>query len=314
METINFAFVWKEEQEVLARLAERVPENGTIVEIGTAMGGTSYIYHGTTAGKNVRIYTVDVLDCRRARENLKNTDVVLVRKSSSDFAKTWQNEIKIPIDFLYIDGDHNFSGIYEDFNNWYSLVSPHGIVVFHDYDPQKRGGIAHFAVKIFIDALLSKGFLENTRHEYKMFYGLKGKKKSGTVNFSDCFQTFLEIARGINVAIGAIFSGTIATGTGTLIERSMEFNSVQACYCLDYALKHDFEHVDSITHSFGEFRRWVEMLSVLEHSVGSSLYPCNYRDIRYPDTHNELSRIIAHEQLRISILRMILKTIVRWDP
>ncbi len=314
MEKVDFAFVWKEEQDVLSRLAAGVPENGTIVEIGTAMGGTSFIYHKTTAGKNVKIYTVDILDCTRARKNLKDTDVILVRKASSDFARTWIDEIGVPIDFLYIDGDHNFTGIYEDFNAWYPLVAPQGTVAFHDYDPDERGGIAHFAVKVFLDTLLSKGLLKDARHEYKILYGFKGNTAENTVSVDECFKTFLSIGKGINSTVGKMFDVSIPKGLDTLRERGAEFDSVQACYCIDNALKADFEYVDTITHSFHEFRRWVEMLSVLEHSSGTSLYPRECDKLSTPQKQSDLSQIIAREQLRISILRGILKTIVRWEP
>lgn len=41
MENMEFALAWKEEQEKLQSYAAGVPEKGTIVEIGTGLGGTA---------------------------------------------------------------------------------------------------------------------------------------------------------------------------------------------------------------------------------------------------------------------------------
>ena len=39
---------------------------------------------------------------------------------------------KRKIDFLFIDGDHSFQGVKEDYNVYSSLLSPRGAVVLHD--------------------------------------------------------------------------------------------------------------------------------------------------------------------------------------
>jgi hypothetical protein len=314
MESVDFAFIWKEEQEILAQLATRVPKNGTIVEIGTAMGGTAMIFQRTVQNRGVKIYSIDTLECLRARENLKDTDVILIQRPSGEFAKIWKQAVNRSIDFLYIDGDHNFYSVWEDFNGWFPFVTPKGTVAFHDYDPIERGGVAHFGVKICLDTLTWKGLLDDIRHDYKILSGIKKNDVAALLDWKDCFQTFLKIAKQIDTTRGEIFRDSIPAGLEILRERSMPFTSVEACYSIDYALKKDFEHLDTHTGAFYDFRRWVEMLSILEHAHGTSLFPEHFKDILSPETPLELSKMVAHEQIRISILALILRTLVDWNP
>jgi predicted O-methyltransferase YrrM len=55
----------------------------------------------------------------------------LIRRSSADAARDWNT----PIDFLFIDGDHSWQGIREDWENWSRHVEPSGIVALHDSRP-----------------------------------------------------------------------------------------------------------------------------------------------------------------------------------
>lgn len=314
MVPVNFAFVWKEEQEILSKLACQVPENGTIIEIGTAIGGTAMIFHQSVAKKGVKIYTVDALDCKRAKINLTDTDVEIITQPSHEFAKLWKNNLRKPIDMLYIDGDHNFYSIYTDFNEWFPLVAPDGIVAFHDYDPIERGGLVHFGVKICLDTLINKGLLCNAQHNYKILSGIKVRGCEAFLDWKDCYLVFLKIVERIITIREEIFKNGIHAGLEILRKRSLSFNSVEACYCIDYALKKDFEYLDSLTNAFYDFRRCTELLSVLEHANAITPFHENCMTFTFPETALQLSQLIAREQARVFILALILKTIVPWEP
>lgn len=47
---------------------------------------------------------------------------------SSTIGKQWTN----PIDFLIIDGDHEFAGVSKDIKAWWPHLKPGGIAFFHD--------------------------------------------------------------------------------------------------------------------------------------------------------------------------------------
>lgn len=47
-----------------------------------------------------------------------------------------------PLDFLFIDGDHTFDGVRQDFETYGPLVRPGGLIGFHDINPPNDDGPA----------------------------------------------------------------------------------------------------------------------------------------------------------------------------
>lgn len=110
-----------------------------IVEIG--------VFHGATTGllrsvmdANGTIVGIDPFPRGRLRFSIERSiahheiaryprgQVSLLRERSSDAAVNWCD----PIDFLFIDGDHSWSGIASDWRDWTTHVVPDGIVAIHD--------------------------------------------------------------------------------------------------------------------------------------------------------------------------------------
>lgn len=58
--------------------------------------------------------------------------VVFWRQDSYKAGQFWSN-LNIPIDFLIIDGDHTYSGVYADICAWLPHIKVGGYVLFHDY-------------------------------------------------------------------------------------------------------------------------------------------------------------------------------------
>lgn len=56
---------------------------------------------------------------------------VLLREWSYDAARQWTT----PIDFLFIDGDHSWTGLERDWQDWTPHVLPGGLVALHDSRP-----------------------------------------------------------------------------------------------------------------------------------------------------------------------------------
>ena len=65
-----------------------------------------------------------------ARETAKHPRgrVVLLRKRSTEAALTWRS----PIDFLFIDADHEWNAIERDWRDWTPHVTVGGLVALHD--------------------------------------------------------------------------------------------------------------------------------------------------------------------------------------
>ena len=72
----------------------------------------------------------------------------LLRMSTSEAADVVQNDL----DFIYIDADHSFSGVWQDLMSWYPKVRALGIVSGHDYTSKAHTGVRK-AVDLFFQTL-----------------------------------------------------------------------------------------------------------------------------------------------------------------
>jgi predicted O-methyltransferase YrrM len=145
------------------------------VEIGSARG-KSACYVGRALKENGigKLYAIDphtrtdwndldsVDTLSVMRGNLRalgvQNQVEIMREFSHEVACRW----KLPIDMLFIDGDHSYDGVKSDWD----LFSPHmtqfGVVVFHDtiWDlrPDPRYSRADMGVPAFIEDLRMQGY------------------------------------------------------------------------------------------------------------------------------------------------------------
>lgn len=118
----------------------------TIVEIGTAKGGTLYAWCKISE-PDALIVSIDLPggpfgggytlnDIKKFRKyKRKNQKLHFLRKDSH---KQTTKKILMEIlqgqklDFLFIDGDHRYSGVKKDFHLYSPLVKPNGLITFHD--------------------------------------------------------------------------------------------------------------------------------------------------------------------------------------
>lgn len=134
----------------LYEYAAKVPENGTIVEVGTA-DGASAIVMAMASKPTVKIFTCDPL-------KPKNMDAALTRLGlthkvsyfngkSSEFNETWPETYLI--DLLFIDGMHSYEAVWEDIIQWGTYMRNGGYVLIHDtlYYENTVGKAANEAVE-----------------------------------------------------------------------------------------------------------------------------------------------------------------------
>jgi len=126
--------------------ARKVGPAGVVVEIGS-FRGRSAAFMGAALSRlpgSPRLYAVDPFtgatmpysipgnstleDFKRNTSRYADT-IVLCQGFSFDVVKKWQ----LPIDFLWIDGDHTFEGCGRDIQDWVPFVKSGGMVAFHDY-------------------------------------------------------------------------------------------------------------------------------------------------------------------------------------
>lgn len=140
----------------LAKLAATVPGDHAIVEVGSFKGkSTAYLAEGARLGHGARVFAVDPWDSqpepgkhgynspnvRKAFDaQLRSLDLrsgVTARKLySKEAADKWKD---IPVGLLYIDGDHEYDSVLDDFANWLPHMAVPALVAFDDYGTRNKG-------------------------------------------------------------------------------------------------------------------------------------------------------------------------------
>lgn len=140
----------------------------TIVEIGVAKGITSKFLCKAAENTGGNYYGFDVWDKHGANLNKKAKrqfkspcskdsvenklkdfknicELVQINTLKDNFSKLLKEKCPV-IDFAFIDGDHSYWGIKNDFNAVYPLLNKYSIVAFHD--TQKIDGCREFILDL----------------------------------------------------------------------------------------------------------------------------------------------------------------------
>lgn len=131
------------EIKTLLKIVKKIKPK-TILEIGTAGGGTLFLFC-RIARSDATIISIDL---PRGYPDFKipfyrsfgksNQKIYLIRSNSHKFetlTKVKNILGKDKIDFLFIDGDHTYNGVKMDFLMYSPLVRRGGIIAFHDIVP-----------------------------------------------------------------------------------------------------------------------------------------------------------------------------------
>lgn len=136
--------------ELLYNLALQLPYNSIIVELGVWTGKSTMAMGEAAKERGHRVYAVDHflgspsdetkdLSLKRdiAYEFQQNVSkfglshwVQTLQWDSRELVKLWS----LPIDFLFIDGDHEYSSVIDDIYGWTPHVKIGGVISGHDYD------------------------------------------------------------------------------------------------------------------------------------------------------------------------------------
>lgn len=175
------------EGALLYDLAKNCTGKGVIVEIGSLLGkSTAYLGFGSKAGRKVKVYAIDPFDGGDLRP--RSTFIKNLIKQGSFFDKFMANmrnaklldlvvpipkrsveavnDVKEPIELLFIDGAHDYEFVKMDVLNYLPKVVRGGTVAFHD-----RGwpGVN----QVIRELILAPKQLEDVKILKSMLYGRK---------------------------------------------------------------------------------------------------------------------------------------------
>jgi predicted O-methyltransferase YrrM len=153
---------WQVRSE-LGRLLETVRSERpqVVLEIGTALGGTLFGF-AQVAAPNALLITIDLpaggfgggyYPARGYlyRRFARGRQTIYPLLGDSHRAETVARIQKLlrgrPVDFLFVDGDHEYEGVVNDYELYAPLVRPGGLIAFHDIvpgDEELVGGVPRF--------------------------------------------------------------------------------------------------------------------------------------------------------------------------
>jgi hypothetical protein len=120
------------------------------------------------------------LQYNRTRELLEPYDCILIRKKSMAALSEFEDE---SLDFVYIDGNHEFMYVLNDIHEWSKKVKKGGCICGHDYFHSNPHGFEIIKVKEAVDV-------------YTKHYGIKnwyvlGRKEKIEGEKRDNFRSFM---------------------------------------------------------------------------------------------------------------------------
>lgn len=132
-----------EEIEALAEfVCELKPRN--VLEIGTWKGGTFYLWCALSDPRGLKL-SIDLPggafggdrltpEDIRKRDDLRQTQYAYLISGDSHAVRNRAADLLAgeKLDFLFIDGDHTYEGVKQDFLMYKDFVSPSGWIAFHD--------------------------------------------------------------------------------------------------------------------------------------------------------------------------------------
>lgn len=183
-----------EEAVALKDLANTLPENPRVVNIGAGMGTSALAL--LEAREDICVHSIDTEDeshlgsLRRERDALQEAglwDPKRIRQIHGDsrqVGKEWYND---SIDMVFVDDGHYYEHVKGDIETWLPYIRASGLMVFHDYKGQYDMGVSKA-----VDELM--GEYEQVAHvDTLVAYKVKKNKLTSEVLSARCQFRFLDI-------------------------------------------------------------------------------------------------------------------------
>lgn len=146
--------------------------DGSVVELGSYIGGSALVMAPTCREQGRRFITVDNFSMNKIgdgtptrpilEENLREYGlddwVEVVESDSAEAAKLFDDE---SVSLCFVDADHGYEAVQRDIEAWWPKIRPHGQLAGHDYlcDSVAQAVDEFFGVR---DLYVRRGGLQGT--------------------------------------------------------------------------------------------------------------------------------------------------------
>ncbi|MGH7999855.1 MAG: class I SAM-dependent methyltransferase [Brasilonema sp.] len=156
-----FTYTNINELRALYNLASTCPQGTRSLEIGSHFGASSCYIAAGLAKVNGHLFCVDTWHNETMAEGEQDTftdfqkntygvkqQITPVRKRSDAVSS---QDIKVPLNFVFIDGDHSYEAVKRDFELVQQWLAKDGIIAFHDFSNPDYEGVT----RVIGEALVS---------------------------------------------------------------------------------------------------------------------------------------------------------------
>jgi len=135
----------EDELRAIAKCLVELPKNSRVVEIGTWAGRSASLYLQLQKDLDLDIHLVD--SCIYFTDFAVSTFKKMISDHFSDvpftFHKTTSQQLgsawNLPIDFIHVDGCHDYNEVYEDCRLWLPHLVSKGMAAFNDSTGEAPG-------------------------------------------------------------------------------------------------------------------------------------------------------------------------------
>jgi predicted O-methyltransferase YrrM len=135
------------EGRTLFALAQGCTGRGVIVEIGSWKGkSTIWLARGSLSRSSTKIHAIDphtgspehqqslgnVWTFEEFKRNVAAAGVEQIIVPHVDFSTSVARDFQQPVEFIFVDGLHEYDGVKADFDSWFPKVIDGGWMAFHD--------------------------------------------------------------------------------------------------------------------------------------------------------------------------------------
>lgn len=143
----SFKYLFPDELPALQKLAQSLPPNPVVVNIGAGSGTSGLAF--IESRPDLFLWTIDVENndspfgslfsersvfAEAGLAHLKDTRWFQIHSDSKNVGSALGSE---RVDLVFIDGDHSYRGAWGDIFIWKAKLKPGGILAVHDYQKER---------------------------------------------------------------------------------------------------------------------------------------------------------------------------------